>query len=262
MVQTWRLAVSGLVAVAALSAHPCFAESGGPPLKVFAAASLKCGLERAGAEWTRESGQELKLSFASSAVLAKQISHGLPADIYASAHAQWMDWVAARDLIVTDTRVDLLGNSLVLVAPRGRAVDLPISPGFPLAQSLGSGRLALGNPASVPAGIYAKEALTSLRVWDDLRGRTAYSENVRVALTYVARGEAPFGVVYASDALAERRVKVVGTFPKSTHAPIRYVFAQVASSNAPQARPFLTWLSEAQPAATAFQSCGFEVLAR
>jgi molybdate transport system substrate-binding protein len=162
-------------------------------------------------------------SYAATSLLAKQIEEGAPADVFVAADEQWMDYLAERRLIAPASRVDVVGNRLVLIAPADRVPALRIAPGFALAAALGAGgRLAVADPANVPAGRYGKAALTALGVWDSVANRIAPTDNVRAALAFVARGEAPLGIVYASDVVAEPGVRVVDTFPGNTHPPIRY----------------------------------------
>jgi molybdate transport system substrate-binding protein len=213
-----------------------------PPLTVYAAASLTDVLNDAGAAFERRTGTPVRFSFASSSLLAKQIEAGTRADAFVSADQEWMDYLASRAMLRANTRVNVASNRLVLVAPSDSAVRLKIAPGFPIASALGGGRLALGDPASVPAGRYARTALTNLGVWASVEGRVAAAENVRAALTFVARGEAPLGVVYATDAQAERRVRVVDTFPADTHPPVTYPAAVLASATA-EAAAFVTFLT-------------------
>src|SRR5262249_8505277 len=181
-----------------------------------------------------------------------------PADIFFSADTVWMDYLQTRNLIQAASRKNVLGNRLVLIAPAGSQIQLKIAPDFPLAASLGKGRLAIGEPDSVPAGRYARSALTKLGVWADVASRLARAENVRIALQYVARGEAPLGIVYASDALADKGVRVVDTFPADTHEPIVYPVALTKSAK-PQAEAFVAYLTGPQ-ARDIFVKYGFTVL--
>jgi molybdate transport system substrate-binding protein len=230
-------------------------------LVVFAAASLTDSLQKVTDAYTRSTGIEVKLSFASSSALAKQIENGAPADVFIAADQEWMDYVADKELIRKDSRSDLLGNRLVLIAPADSTVALKLATGAPILTALGSqGRLAAGEPTSVPAGKYAKAALTSLGIWGDLEKRLAPAENVRVALSYVARGEAPLGIVYATDAAAEPKVRVVAVFAESTHPPITYPAALTKTARA-GARAYREFLQSA--AATAiFTQAGFWVVRR
>lgn len=230
------------------------------PVLFFAAASLQTALNSIAAEWQKETGKRVTFSYAASSALARQLEQGAPADLFASADLEWMDWVQQRNLIKTDTRRTLLGNTLVLIEPADRPTTaLAIGPGFPLAQAIGDSRLATGNPQSVPVGKYAQAALTSLGVWDQVGPRIAGADNVRAALALVARGEARFGIVYETDARTEPRVRVVGTFPPASHPPIVYPFAATGGSSNPDAAAFLNYLTG--PAATSvFQSEGFAIL--
>ena len=231
------------------------------PLLIFAASSLQGTLDGVVAPWIRVTGRHAVVSYAASSTLARQIEQGAPADVFISADAEWMDWLAERDRIVGVTRVDLLGNDLVLVAPA--AADAPaadVSPATLLPRGLGErGRLAVADVYLVPAGRYAKEALVAIDRWDDVADRLAMADNVRTALMFVARGEAPLGIVYATDAHAERRVRVVSRFPAETHAPIVYPAAAIAGSDA-DAAAFVAYLSRPSAAET-FRTAGFRVLA-
>ena len=198
------------------------------PVLVFAAASLKTALDAIAAGWRSGDGGQATISYAASSTLAKQIENGAPADLFISADEDWMDYLEQRRLIDPKTRADLLGNSLVLIAPADRAEQVTIGPGFPLAAMLGDGRLAIADPVAVPAGRYAKAALTTLGVWRQLAGRVAAAENVRAALLLVARGEAPFGIVYRTDAAAEPAVRIAAAFPPESHPPIVYPMALTA----------------------------------
>lgn len=229
------------------------------PVLFFAAASLQTALNAIAAEWQRETGKRVTFSYAASSALARQMESGAPADIFASADLDWMDWSQQRNLIRTESRRTLLGNRLVLIAPKEVTTDLKIAPGFALAQAIGDSRLATGNPQSVPVGRYAQAALTSLGVWDQVRPRIAGADNVRAALALVARGEARFGIVYETDARTEPRVKIVDRFPESSHQPVRYPFALTASSTNPNAAAFLDYMTS-PAAARIFEAEGFSVL--
>ena len=227
-------------------------------LLVFGAASLTNVMEDLGASYTRETGQPVKFSFAASSALARQLEAGAKADVFLSADLEWMDYVQARGLIDLHSRRDLLGNRLVLIAPASSAVALRIEPGFHLAEALGRGRLATGDPDYVPVGRYARSALTTLGVWSEVADRLVRADNVRTALAFVARGEAPLGIVYATDAKIEPGVRVVDTFPEDSHLPITYPVA-VTSSAAPGATRFVEFLGNAASRA-AFQKFGFITL--
>jgi molybdate transport system substrate-binding protein len=231
---------------------------------VFAAASLQESLTAAADAWARQGHPRPVLSFAASSALARQIEAGAPADLFLSADEAWMDALAAKGLLRGATRVSLLGNRLVLIAPRSSpmrssATRLVIAPGFPLGQALGrDGRLAVADPAAVPAGKYAKAALTSLGVWPSVAARLAPAENVRAALAFVERGEAPLGIVYETDARASGKVRVVGRFPPGSHPPIAYPLATLRASRHPDAEAFRRFL--ASPAGRAiFRRYGFLV---
>jgi molybdate transport system substrate-binding protein len=212
-----------------------------PPL-VLAAASLQEALNAAADAWAAKGHPRPVLSFAASSALARQVEAGAPADLFISADEEWMDHLAQAGRLKPGTRQDFAGNALVLIAPTAQAHRITIRPAFPLAFALGNGRLATGAVDSVPAGRYAKQALTALGVWPQVASRIAGAESVRAALALVARGEAPLGIVYATDANAEPRVKIVGTFPESSHEPIRYPLALLTASASPEAEPFRRFL--------------------
>jgi molybdate transport system substrate-binding protein len=228
------------------------------PITVFAAASLKESMDEAAARFGQDTGQRVVVSYAASSALARQIEQGAPADVFVSADLDWMDYLQQRKLIDTATRHDLLGNTLVLVAPAaGAQRALALHKGSNLLPLLGAdGRLAVALVDSVPAGKYAKAGFESLGMWNALQPRLAQAENVRAALLLVARGEAPLGVVYGSDAGAEPRVRVLAVFPPGSHPPIVYPVARVLASRQPQAAAFVRWLQT--PAALAiFRAHGF-----
>ena len=231
----------------------------GGKILIMAAASLKTALDQVAHDWTARTGQRVTISYSASSAAARQIEAGAPADIFASADLDWMDYLEQKHLIESATRANVVANTLVLIAGRDEPTDLKIAPGFDLAAALGSSRLATGDPASVPAGRYARAALTSLGVWDTVADKIAAADNVRSALQFVARGEAKFGIVYGSDAIAEPGVKVIGTFPASSHAPIVYPFAAVASANNAAARQFLAHLKTPE-AEKIFIAQGFQKL--
>lgn len=216
---------------------------------VFAATSLKDALDEQTGQFASTTGHRAVTSYAASSTLAKQIENGAPADLFISADLEWMDYLAARRLIDSKSRANLLSNRLVLIAPAGSNVKLDIAPNFPLAARLGTGRLAIADPGHVPAGKYARSALQSLGVWADVAGRTAPAENVRAALMLVSRGEAPLGIVYRTDALADGKVRIVAEFPASTHPLIVYPAALTASGKSPAGRALLDFLKS--PAARA-----------
>jgi molybdate transport system substrate-binding protein len=228
------------------------------PVIVFAAASLKNALDTVSANWQQESGQTVKASYAASSTLAKQIEQDAPAQIFISADLDWMDYVASKGLIKRESRSDLLGNKLVLIASKDSSVSLDLKPGADLAKALGNGRLAVGNVDSVPAGKYAKAALEKLGLWDGVSNKLAQAESVRAALLLVSRGEAPLGVVYRTDAAADPNVKIVATFPADSHPPIIYPIALTTKANE-AAAAFLDYIKSPK-AAPAFEAQGFSVL--
>jgi len=234
----------GLLCLAMSASLPA-AEVQQPQILVFAAASLTDALQEVNAAYEKTAHVKVKSSFDSSSVLARQIEAGAPADVFFSADTAWMDYLQTRNLIQAASRKSVLGNRLVLIAQADSQIQLKIAAHFPLAAALGEGRLATGDPDSVPAGRYARAALTKLGVWEELAPRLARAENVRVALLYVARGEAPLGIVYASDALADKSVRVVDTFPADTHEPIVYPIAMTKSAKS-QAAAFVGYLTGPQ----------------
>jgi len=228
-------------------------------LTVFAAASLGSALDAVADAWSAESGVSVTLSFAGSAALARQIQHGAPADLFISASTEWMDAVEQSGDLQADTRRDILGNRLVLIAHDSDAPQLTIDSGLDLAALLGDGRLAMAMTDSVPAGIYGQQALRTLGQWDAVTPRVAQSDNVRAALAFVAQGEAPLGIVYATDARIEDDVTVIGTFPAESHAPIVYPAAITAQSRSRAAHAFLDFLGS-RTAAGIWNAAGFSVL--
>jgi molybdate transport system substrate-binding protein len=246
------LLLAGLLLSCAVSGHA--AER---VVTAFAAASLTDVLGEIGPAWTARSGVAVRFSFAGSSALARQIEAGAPAGVFVSADQEWMDYLAQRRLIQPATRTDIAGNSLVLVAPADRRLQLSIAPGFALARALGrNGRLAMGDPQSVPAGKYAKAALTALGVWDEVANRIIAADNVRTALNFIALGEAPLGIVYATDVRGSDRVRVVGILPAATHEPIIYPAAVTVRGDA-DAAAFARFLGSAE-ARTIFRRYGFE----
>ncbi|HKB96780.1 MAG TPA: molybdate ABC transporter substrate-binding protein [Rhizomicrobium sp.] len=249
-----RIAFLGILA---LSLSPVAASSQpAAPVTVFAAASLTDSLKLAAEAYKTKTGVTATLSFGASSTLARQIEQGARADVFLSADADWMDYLQKMGLIAERTRKDLLGNRLVLVAGASAPV-VNIAPHFDLAAALGDGRLALADPASVPAGKYAKAALVALGVWDSVSAKVANAENVRVALEYVARGEAPYGIVYATDAKVAPAVHVAGIFPDDSHPPIVYPTALTKTAS-PGAKAFLDFLGSAQARAI-FEKAGFTI---
>lgn len=224
---------------------------------VFAAASLRNAMEEIAA--AAPATARPVISYAASSALAKQIENGAPAQVFLSADLDWMDYLDQRKRIQSATRRNFVGNRLVLIAPSGSPMTVSLQKGFDLAGLLGRGRLAMGDPQHVPAGKYAKEALGKLGAWDGVAGKLAPAENVRVALALVARGETPYGIVYATDAASEPMVRVAATFPEGLHAPIVYAAALTTAAKGPEAPAFLQRLSS--PAARkVFEKHGFTPL--
>ncbi len=225
-------------------------------ITVYAAASMTDALEAVAAP-LRAKGVAAKFSFGSSSTLARQIENGAPADVFVSADEDWMNYLATRNLIVPDSRKVFAGNDLVLIAPADKPAEIEISRSTDFLTLLGAqGRIATGDPAHVPVGRYAKAALENLGLWNAVSGRIAGAENVRVALTLVERGEAPFGIVYGTDAKSSPRVVVVGNFPAGSYPPVAYPAAIVAKRDAKPARDFIAFLSSAEGKAI-FQRFGF-----
>ena len=229
------------------------------PVTVMAAASLTDALNELAGAWAARGNPAPRLSFGASSALARQIEQGAPADIFASADEPWADYLQARNLLVPGTRTSPLGNALVLIAPADQPGGLTLAPGVDLLARLGpQGRIATGDPASVPVGKYAQAALTSLGIWDQAAPRLARAENVRAALLLVERGEAPLGIVYATDAAAAKGVRVVATFPAHTHPPISYPFALLPHGDNAAARAFLAFITGPEAAPT-YRRLGFAV---
>ncbi|MCD7111281.1 molybdate ABC transporter substrate-binding protein [Rhizobium sp. DKSPLA3] len=246
-----------LLALASLASPALAAEK----VTVFAAASLKNALDAVNDAWQQQSGHAVTASYAASSALAKQIEAGAPADIFISADLAWMDYVAGKTLIREDSRSTLLGNRLVLVAPAADARPVEIGEGFDLKTRLAGGKLAMGAVDSVPAGKYGKAALEKLGVWSSVEKDVAGAENVRAALLLVSKSEAPLGIVYETDAAADPSVKIVGTFPESSHPPIVYPIAILSESTHPEAAAYLDFVRS--PAAKPlFEAQGFTVLAK
>jgi molybdate transport system substrate-binding protein len=256
--RSWLALLTAAVLTLAAGTAPAAAQ--GRDVLVFAAASLKNALDEISAQWQRESGKKAAISYAASNTLIKQIEQGAPADIFISADLDWMDYGQQKGLIKPDTRSNLLGNRLVLVAPKDSNISANIQPGFDLAALLKGGRLAMGNVDAVPAGKYGKAALEKLGAWDGVKDRIAQAESVRAALLLVARGEAPLGIVYQTDAASDPTVKIVGTFPENTHPPIIYPVALTKDATGAEALAFLNFLRSAV-ARAAFERQGFTVLA-
>lgn len=254
---TRRALSATLLAAAAFLPGPARA---GDKVTVFAAASLKNALDEVSAAWTAGTGGETANSYAASPALARQIEAGAPADIFISADLDWMTYLAERKLLADGPAVNLLGNTLVLVAPRESGAEIRIAPGFDLAGLLHGGKLAICDVKTVPAGKYGKAALQTLGVWDKVEGSLAQAENVRAALKLVATGEAAAGIVYQTDANEEQRVKVLDVFPAESHPRIVYPAARVAASRNADAAAFLTFL-QSPAASDIFKAHGFIILA-
>ncbi|MCF4125828.1 molybdate ABC transporter substrate-binding protein [Methylobacterium sp. SyP6R] len=234
--------------------------SAAEPTTVFAAASLKNALDEAGKAFAAESGIPVRASYAASSALARQIEQGAPADLFASADLEWMDYLAARKLIRPETRVNLLANRLVVVAPKdARVTEATFTPDW-FSRTLGpDGRLATGEVNSVPIGKYAKAAFETLGLWAQVQPRLAQADNVRAALALVSRGEAPLGVVYESDARSDPGVKVVGVFPEGSHPPVVYPFAVTAEAKGDGGARFLAYL-RSKAARRFFEAQGFTMI--
>lgn len=232
------------------------ADSDRPSIVVFAAASLTNVLQELGDNFTKETSLPVKFSFAASSALARQIENGAPADVFFSADIEWMDYLQDRQLIRIPTRHDVVTNHLVLVAPADSKIELKIGPHFPLAATLGAHRLTTGDPDSVPVGRYAREALTKLGVWSDVEKRLVRADSVRSALAFVDRGEAALGIVYATDAEIDKKVRVVDVFPDNTHLPIVYPIALTAAAKQ-DALKFVDYVRSTVGDAT-FKKYGFQ----
>ncbi|MDP9142096.1 MAG: molybdate ABC transporter substrate-binding protein [Pseudomonadota bacterium] len=224
------------------------------PVRIYAAASLTNALTDVAAQWTQAGHPKPVLVFAASSALAKQIENGAPADVFASADLRWMDYLAARSRIEVSSRVNLLGNELVLIAPIGKEIAVEMQPGFDLA-GVFNGKLCTGEPDVVPVGAYAKQALMALGWWTAIAPRIVGTNDVRTALAFVERGECPLGIVYATDAVISSKVSMVARFPGRTYPPIVYPFALVAGAR-PESAAFLSYL-KSDAAADAFRRHGF-----
>lgn len=249
--------IGAALALLALSFTALPAAADDAPL-VFAASSMTDVLNQIAKDYEAETGKKVTFSFAASSVLARQIEAGSPAAMFISADKDWMDYVSDKGLMKSDTRKDLVGNELVLIAPADTTTGVTIAPNMNLLDALGGGRLAVGDPDSVPAGKYARAALTSLHVWGSVVDHLALAENVRVALAYVARGETPYGIVYTTDAISQPKVRIVGTFPSDSHLPIVYPVALTKSAGV-GAAAFEAYLSGAKAKAR-FTAAGFTSL--
>jgi len=225
------------------------------PVKVFAAASLTNVLDELGAQWLQAGHPLPSLAYGASSVLAKQIDAGAPADLFASADLKWMDFLDRNGKLVSGSRVRLLGNSLVLIAPRGRGLPVQMKSGFDLPSAF-EGKLCTGEPGVVPVGTYARQSLEALGWWAALQGRIVGTDDVRAALTFVERGECALGIVYGTDAAISRKVEVLGTFPEASHQPIVYPFALVKGAG-PGAAAFFDYLQTSPAATKIFAAYGF-----
>ncbi|MFO1160896.1 MAG: molybdate ABC transporter substrate-binding protein [Reyranellaceae bacterium] len=249
----------GLTLAGSLLPSVAFAQSG---VVVFAAASLKNALDEIASTWSKDTGKPTpRISYAASSALAKQMEQGAPADLFISADLDWMDYVQGKNLIKTDSRFNLLGNKIVLIAPKDSKLSTVELKGADLAKALAGGRLSMANVDAVPVGKYGKAALEKLGAWNDVKDHLAQAENVRAALLLVARGETPLGIVYATDAAAEPGVKIVGAFPADSHPPIIYPAALTKDSTNADAKAFLDFLRSAK-ARTSFEKQGFTVLVK
>ena len=243
---------------AALLAVPGFANAS-DKITVFAAASLKNALDAVNTSWQADTAKEATISYAASNALAKQIEDGAPADVFVSADLNWMKYLSDKNLIAAASEVKLLGNQIVLIAAKDSKADIKIEKDFKLADLIGTSKLAMGNVETVPAGKYGKQALEKLGVWTSVESKVAQSENVRAALKLVDAGEAAYGIVYATDAKSDATVKIVGTFPEDSHAPIIYPAAIVATSKNADAAEFVKYLQSGKAKAI-FEAQGFIVL--
>ncbi|WP_137136776.1 molybdate ABC transporter substrate-binding protein [Rhizobium sp. FKY42] len=228
-------------------------------ITVFAAASMKTALDAANVAYTAKSGNQVVVSYAASSALAKQVEAGAPADVFISADLDWMDYLTKKNLIKPDSRKNLLGNRIVLVAPKDKAKPVDIKAGFDLSALVGDGKLAMGAVDSVPAGKYGKAALEKLGAWSAVARKVAGAENVRAAVLLVSRGEAPYGIVYQTDAAADPGVSIVGTFPADSHPAIIYPVAQLTESKSAAATDYLKFLSSVEVSGF-FTAQGFTIL--
>jgi molybdate transport system substrate-binding protein len=254
-----RLRRSCLLLLVSLLGGPSFAAAADrPAITVFAAASLTNVLQELGDGFTKETSVPVRFSFAASSALARQIENGAPADVFFSADLEWMDYLQTRNLIQRGTRHDVLGNRLVLIAPADSKIKLKIEPHFAMVAALGKGRWATGDPDAVPVGRYAREALTTLGVWNDLADRVVRADSVRSALAFVDRGEVPLGIVYETDALIDKKVRVVDVFPANSHLPIIYPIALTSAAKT-DAAGFVAYI-RGPAGAIAFKAYGFTPL--
>jgi molybdate transport system substrate-binding protein len=254
-----RHVLAAIAAAIAVASLPLASAAQEKSITVFAAASLKNALDEIDSLFTKKGGIKVVSSYAASSSLMKQIEQGAPADVFLSADIDWMDYGANHNLIKSDTRENLLGNRLVLIAPKDSKIgSVTIAPGFDLAALVGSGHIATGDVRAVPAGLYAKAALEKLGVWSSVESKIAMAENVRAALVLVARGEAALGIVYETDAKIDPGVKIIGVFPEDSHPPIIYPVAMTKNAK-PYAVKYLAFLTTPEAKAV-FERYGFRVL--
>jgi len=257
--RSYLLAFAISAGLAAFVDSPAYAQE--KTLTVFAAASMKNALDDINAGFLKASGTKVTASYAASSVLARQLEQGAPADIFASADIEWMDYSAQKKALKDDTRVNLLGNKLVLIAPKDSKIDkIDIGPGFDLAKLIGDGRITTGEVTSVPVGKYAKGALERLGIWPSLQNKFAMADNVRAAMALVSRGEAVLGIVYETDAKVDPNVKIVGAFPAASHPAITYPVAATVNAK-PEAAVYLNFL-RSNTAKAVFEQYGFTFLVR
>lgn len=225
---------------------------------IFAAASTTNAVDEIGLLFSKKKQGKFVPSFASSSTLAKQIAAGAPANIYISANPKWMRFLEDKNLIEQGTRWDILGNTIVLITPAASDLKIDIHPEFPLSKILGNEKISMGDPDHVPAGIYGKQALMNLGVWDEIAPKVVRAKDVRTALVFVERGEVPLGIVYATDAAITDKVRVAGVFPENSHPPVIYQAAIVKGNNTKTALAFLEFLKSPE-AKGVFEKYGFSV---
>ncbi len=248
-----------LVTFAALIPFPGFGSAEGrEKILIFSAGSTINAITEVGDLFNKQGNEKCVISCAASSTLAKQIAQGAPADIYISANPKWMDYLSEKDLIEPETRFDLLGNRLVLIEPISNDSRIEITPGLDLAGLLGKERMAMGDPDHVPAGIYGKQALMALGMWDDIKDRVAPMKDVRAALVMVEREETPFGIVYSTDARISKKVRIVDVFPETSHPPIIYPVAILAEKESPATKRLILFLQSPEARAV-FLKHGFTV---
>ncbi len=250
----YSIIISALITLSMCLLSTAQAES----IRIFAAASTTNAITDIIKAYTDKTGKEVTPSFASSSTLAKQIAQGAPADVYLSANPKWMDFIEKKELVEPGTRTNLLGNRITLIQPKSGQLKLSISADLDLAGILGDDKLAMGDPDHVPAGIYGRKALESLKLWDSVAPKVARAKDVRAALALVERAEAPLGIVYATDAAISKKIDVVGLFPENTHPPIIYPVCIVKDKASADAKAFFAFLKD-QKAADIFKTYGFSV---